>query len=106
MAATTAVIRERTSRPRMSTAKLVAAWTGVTLLAFPIGGYIGWGIGGHVDGTGSALINGAITGAAIGLAQWLFLRRDLRIGRMWIAGTSAALAIGTLPASIREEERR
>ena len=94
MVAPTATLRSPVSAPRMSTSKLVLAWTGVTLLAFPIGGYIGWGIAGHVDGVVPALLGGAITGAGVGLAQWLFLRRDLGIGPAWIAGTAVALAVG------------
>lgn len=80
--------------PRMSGVKLVFSWIGISLLAFPLGGLLGWAIGGHVDGLGPALIGGAITGAAVGFAQWLFLRRDLGVGAMWIAATGVALAAG------------
>ena len=61
----------------MSAVKIVLSWVGVTLIAFPLAGYLGWGIGGHVDSVGPALVGGAITGAGIGLVQWAFLRRDL-----------------------------
>jgi uncharacterized membrane protein YoaK (UPF0700 family) len=40
------------------------------------------------------LIGGAITGAGIGLVQWLFLRRDLNMSPVWILGTAIALAAG------------
>ena len=80
--------------PRMSSVKLVFSWIGLALVAFPLAGYAGWGVGGHVDGVGPALIGGAITGAGIGLVQWLFLRRDLNMSPVWILGTAIALAAG------------
>lgn len=82
------------SMPRMSGWKIVLSWIGVTLIAFPIAGYVGWGIGGHVDGVAPALIGGVLTGAGIGFVQWLFLRRDLDISPMWIVATGVALAAG------------
>ena len=96
MSATAAVTHEAMSRntPRMSGLKLVFSWIGLSLIAFPLAGYAGWGIGGHVDGVGPALIGGAITGAGIGLVQWLFLKRDLDVGPVWILATSLALAAG------------
>ena len=94
MTATAGAIREPVTTGRMSPTKLVLSWVGVSLLAFPLAGYLGWGIGGHVDGLGPALLGGAITGAGVGFAQWLFLRRVLGIGLIWIVGTAVALAIG------------
>jgi hypothetical protein len=94
MSATAAVIRKPLLAPRMGAIKIVLAWIGVTLIAFPLAGYAGWGIGGHVDGIQPALIGGAVTGAGIGFVQWMFLRRDLSMGRVWILATSAALAAG------------
>jgi hypothetical protein len=94
MSASTAVIPKPMSMPRMSAIKIVLSWIGVALIAFPLAGYAGWGVGGHVDGVGPALIGGAITGAGIGLVQWAFLRRDLAIGPVWILATSVALAAG------------
>ena len=78
----------------MSAVKIVLSWVGVTLIAFPLAGYLGWGIGGHVDSVAPALIGGAITGAGIGFVQWAFLRRDLGMSRSWILATSVALAAG------------
>jgi hypothetical protein len=78
----------------MSGVKLVFSWIGLALLAFPLAGYAGWGVGGHVDGVMPALIGGAITGAGIGFVQWMFLRRDLDVGPVWILGTGLALAAG------------
>jgi hypothetical protein len=51
--------------PRMSAFKLVLTWIGVTLIAFPLSGYLGWGIAGHVDSVGAALMGGALTGAGL-----------------------------------------
>jgi hypothetical protein len=80
--------------PRMSGSKIVFSWIGLALVAFPVAGYAGWGVGGHVDGVTPSLIGGAITGAGIGLVQWLFLRRDLDVSPVWILATSVALAVG------------
>lgn len=94
MSATAVAVRRSFTMPRMSAAKIVLSWIGLTLVAFPLAGYAGWGIGGHVDGVGPALIGGGVTGAGIGLAQWLFLRRDLKLGPVWILATGVALAAG------------
>lgn len=80
--------------PRMSGAKIVFSWIGLALVAFPIAGYAGWGVSGHIDNVGSALIGGAITGAGVGLFQWILLRRDLGVGPAWIGATSVSLAAG------------
>ena len=94
MSAIAAVSQKNLLVPRMSAIKIVLIWMGVTLLAFPPAGYLGWGIGGHVDAVGPSLIVGAITGAGIGFVQWLFLRRDLGIGPIWILATGVALTAG------------
>ena len=90
----TAVVVPQPLAPRMSGIKIVLGWIGVTLIAFPLAGYAGWGVGGHVDDVVPALIGGLITGAGIGFVQWMFLRRDLNIGPEWIVATSVALATG------------
>ena len=94
MSATAVAVRKSFTMPRMSGAKIVFSWIGLALVAFPLAGYAGWGISGHVDGVGPALIGGAITGAGIGFVQWLFLRRDLNLGPAWILATGVALAAG------------
>ena len=78
----------------MSPTKLVLSWIGISLLAFPLAGYAGWGIAGHVDGMAPAIVGGAITGIGVGLVQWLFLRRIVDVGPAWIAATGVALAAG------------
>jgi hypothetical protein len=75
-------------------AKIFFIWIGLTLLAFPIAGLLGWTISGHVDAVAPALLGGALTGAGVGLVQWLFLRRDLGVGPLWILATAVALALG------------
>jgi hypothetical protein len=75
-------------------AKSFFIWVGLSLLAIPAAGYLGWGIMGHVDSVAPALIGGALTGAVIGFAQWLMLRRSLGVGLEWIVATSAGLAVG------------
>jgi hypothetical protein len=74
--------------------RTVLTWIGVSLLGFPLGGYLGYLVGGRVDAVVSALLGGALTGAGIGLAQWSVLRRWLRMGPGWIVATSAGLTIG------------
>ena len=80
--------------PRMGAARIVFTWLGVALLGFPIAGYLGWIVSGHVDALVPALIGGALTGAGVGLVQWLMLRRDLGVGPVWIPATAVALAAG------------
>ena len=80
--------------PRPSEAKTFFTWIGLCLLGIPLAGYLGWGVAGHVDGVMPALIGGALTGAGIGFAQWLLLRRVLGIGPGWIVATSVGLALG------------
>jgi hypothetical protein len=69
-------------------------WAGLSLLGFPLGGYLGHLIAGPVDGVMPALLGGALTGAGIGVAQWFLLRRILGMGLEWIAATSIGLAVG------------
>jgi hypothetical protein len=68
-------------------------WIAVAL-AFPVAGYIGWGIGGPVDSVGGALVGGALTGAGIAAVQWW--AADGRLGRAapWIAAGAAGYAVG------------
>jgi hypothetical protein len=93
-AAVASAVGTQVRTPRMSGVKIVFSWIGVSLLAFPLAGLLGWAIGGHVDGVVSALIGGALTGAGLGLAQWLWLRRDLDVGPLWIPASGVALAAG------------
>jgi hypothetical protein len=94
MSTTAVAVRKPFTMPRMSGVKIVFSWIGIALVAFPLAGLLGWVVGGHVDGVGPALIGGALTGAGVGFVQWMFLRRDLNMGPIWIVATSVALAAG------------
>jgi len=74
--------------------KTFLIWVGLSLVGFPLGGLLGHTVAGPVDSVMPALIGGALTGAGIGLAQWLLLRRNLGMGPEWIVATSAGLAVG------------
>ncbi len=65
-----------------------------TFLGFPAGGLAAKLIIGRVDHLGAAVAGGAITGAFIGLAQWLGMRRTGVSPERWIGATAAGLAIG------------
>jgi hypothetical protein len=78
----------------MGAVKILFIWIALTLVAFPIAGLLGWTISGHVDAVVPALVGGALTGAGVGFAQWLLLRRDLGVGPVWILATAGALATG------------
>jgi len=65
----------------------------LTALAFPPSGYVAHLVAGHVDSVPSAVLNGVITGAGIGGAQWALLRhRD--VGITWIPASAAGLGVG------------
>ena len=70
------------------------AWAAVAL-AFPIAGYIGWGIAGHVDAPLAALIGGLITGAGLGAAQWFAAQGMFgEDPAVWIATSAVAYGAG------------
>ncbi len=80
--------------PRSSGVKPFFTWVGLCVLGIPLAGYVGSIVAGPVDGVTPALLGGALTGAGIGFAQWLFLRRRLDVSPGWIAATSVGLAVG------------
>ena len=49
---------------------------------------------GSVEGVVSGALGGALAGAVIGVAQWLVLRRYMRVGPEWILATALGVAIG------------
>jgi hypothetical protein len=63
-------------------------------VGFPIAGYIGWMIGGHVDAVGPALVGGAVTGAGIGAVQWWAADGALGRPAAWICASAVGFAIG------------
>ncbi len=73
--------------------KRVLRWM-PTFLGFPAGGLAAKLIIGRVDHLSAAVVGGAITGALIGLAQWLGLRRTGLSPELWVGATAVGLAIG------------
>jgi hypothetical protein len=69
------------------------AW-GAAFLGFPIGGAAAYLLLGPIESVGTAVIAGAVAGAAIGVAQWLVLRRRLPLSALWVLATAGAMAIG------------
>ena len=68
------------------------AWL-ATLLAFPIAGLAARAVAGPVNQLWRATLAGAVSGAVIGAAQWLALRR-IGVDARWIVATAAGLAVG------------
>jgi len=66
----------------------------LAFLGFPIGGELALIVVGPVEGAASGALGGALAGAVIGAAQWLVLRRYLRVGPEWILATALGVAIG------------
>jgi hypothetical protein len=69
------------------------SWAAVAL-AFPIAGLLGRAAGGRVDEVGAALIGGAVTGAALGAAQWIGARGALGRPAPWIAASGIGYGVG------------
>ena len=68
-------------------------WAWVAL-AFPIAGYIGWGISGPVDTVETALLGGALTGAGLAAVQWWAAKGALGRAAAWIGASAVAYAAG------------
>jgi hypothetical protein len=69
-------------------------WWMLTFLGFPLGGVLALVLVGSVEGVVSGALGGALAGAAIGVAQWLVLRRYMRVGPEWILATALGVAFG------------
>ena len=69
-------------------------WWMLAFLGFPLGGFLAFVVVGSVEGVVSGALGGALAGAVIGAAQWLVLRRYLRVGPEWILATALGVAIG------------
>jgi hypothetical protein len=69
-------------------------WWMLAFLGFPLGGLLALMVVGPVEGAVSGALGGALAGAGIGAAQWLVLRRYLRVGPEWILATALGVAIG------------
>jgi drug/metabolite transporter (DMT)-like permease len=66
-----------------------------TFAAFPPAGYAGWLLAGHVDSAAAAAVAGVVTGAVLGLGQWLLLRRR-GVAFRWVPATAVALGVGLM----------
>jgi hypothetical protein len=64
-----------------------------TFLGFPAGGLVAEVVG-RVDSPGPAITGGAITGAILGFAQWLGMRRTGPSPVAWIIATAVGFAVG------------
>jgi hypothetical protein len=69
-------------------------WWMLTFLGFPLGGLLALVLVGSVEGVVSGALGGALAGAVLGVAQWLVLRRYMRVGPEWILATALGVAIG------------
>jgi hypothetical protein len=69
-------------------------WWMLTFLGFPLGGELALIVVGPVEGAVSGALGGALAGAVIGAAQWLVLRRYVRVGPEWVLATALGVAIG------------
>jgi hypothetical protein len=69
-------------------------WWMLAFLGFPLGGLLALVVVGSMEGVVSGALGGALAGAVIGAAQWLVLRRYLRVGPEWILATAFGVAIG------------
>jgi hypothetical protein len=69
-------------------------WWMLSFLGFPLGGFLALALVGSVEGVVSGALGGALAGAVIGAAQWLVLRRYLRVGPEWLLATALGVAIG------------
>jgi hypothetical protein len=63
-------------------------------LGFPIGGLLAQALAGAINNPISALWGGLLTGAVIGLLQWLVLRQQFPISSVWILATALGMAVG------------
>jgi hypothetical protein len=69
-------------------------WWMLAFLGFPLGGFLALVVVGSMEGLVSGALGGALAGAVIGAAQWLVLRRYLRVGPEWVLATALGVAIG------------
>jgi ammonia channel protein AmtB len=76
-------------RPRPARGKSLLYWVGLSLIGFPLGGWLGYAVAGRVDSMMPALIGGALTGAAI--AYWKRSYIYLLLGPLgaYVAGAPA-----------------
>jgi len=83
-----------TITPRSEAAWRFWAGWGLAFIGFPLGGLAATALVGGVTTPVEGVIGGAATGAVIGLAQWLALRRRLALTPWWIAATAVGMGVG------------
>ncbi len=66
----------------------------VAFLGFPLGGTLAYALIGPMTTIVQAGLGGAITGAILGIVQWLVLRTAIPLPMWWIVATSAGMALG------------
>ncbi len=81
-----------TVTPSRNSAKIALRWM-PTFLGFPVGGFVAEVVG-PVDSPAAAIAGGAITGAILGFAQWLGMRRTGPSPVAWIFATTVGFAVG------------
>jgi hypothetical protein len=69
-------------------------WWMLAFLSFPLGGLLALTVVGPVQGAVTGALGGALAGAVIGAAQWLVLKRYIRLGPEWVLATALGVAIG------------
>ena len=84
---TTSTVTQSRSWP-----KIALRWM-PTFLGFPAGGLVAE-IAGRVDSPAPAIAGGAITGAILGFAQWLGMRRTGPSPIAWVIATAVGFAGG------------
>ncbi len=66
----------------------------LAFIGFPIGGLLAQVLVGPVNTVLKAVLAGLITGAVLGLAQWLVLQRVMSVNLLWVGDTAVGLAVG------------
>jgi hypothetical protein len=80
------------TQPRSWT-KVALRWM-PTFLGFPAGGLAAKLIVGRVDDLTPAIVGGALSGAILGVVQWIGLRRSGPSPELWTLATAAGFAVG------------
>jgi hypothetical protein len=88
-----------TMKHQTSEWRFLGVWT-LAFLSFPVAGLAGIAVAGPVMNALDGILAGVMSGAVLGLAQWLVLRRRLSLSPWWVAATAAGmgagLALGTM----------
>jgi hypothetical protein len=87
--------RTGSGAPGVTSPRAVARWL-VTFVGFPLGGLLTELAVGPVDGPGSALLGGLLTGAVLGAVQAWGLGRNRPAPSRWVIATAVGLSVGLL----------